>query len=236
MYSLDSINFKADTLISGLTAGAYRLHWQEVGGCKSDNGLPVSISQPDTFVVTAYIKETMRLGDTARTNLLVVPDGRVFTSTWSEDTQFLTCTRCPRPYFQPRDTGLFTFILTVTDTFGCTASDDVSINVTKRPNYVYVPNAFGINGNGYNETFTFFAGREVEEVTRFEVYNRWGNIVYKYDDRNGVFLPGDPVKGWNGLMQNTGHECPLGVYVYFIQYRLINGQQEERWGDVLLVR
>ena len=76
----------------------------------------------------------------------------------------------------------------------------------------------------------------MEEVTRFEVYNRWGNLVYKYDGKKGAFLPGDPTKGWNGQLRNEGEECPSGVYVYIIQYRLINGQQEERRGDVLLVR
>ena len=69
----------------------------------------------------------------------------------------------------------------------------------------WLPNVFSPNGDGNNDTFKPIAPYAYVESVEFEVYNRWGQIVFKTTD---------PDIGWNGLHLETNTPVPNGVYYY----------------------
>ena len=58
------------------------------------------------------------------------------------------------------------------------------------------------------------------------VYDRWGNLIFESWDENF---------GWDGYSEN-GKLLPLGVYVYKLDLKFIDGSATIRIGDVTLIR
>ncbi|MBV6653559.1 MAG: gliding motility-associated C-terminal domain-containing protein, partial [Mameliella sp.] len=147
-----------------------------------------------------------------------------FTISWNPAAG-LSCTDCLMPLAQPPVTTTYT--ATVTDLRGCTGSDNMTIRVA--PNTpAYLPNAFSPNGDGRNDFLTIYTGTGVSEVLLMEVYNRWGGLVYQAQR----FAPG--TSGWDG--NTMGETAPAGTYLCRARLRLIDGQEVEISGEVLLVR
>ncbi len=123
-----------------------------------------------------------------------------------------------------------TYTVTVTDQNGCTASDDVTIEVEFRRN-VYRPNIFSPNGDGVNDNFQLITGIGVQQVLSFYIYDRWGNKIHSEEN----YMPNDVTHpGWNGRYKNV--DLNPGVYVYFANVVFIDGARVTYSGDVTLVR
>jgi gliding motility-associated-like protein len=60
---------------------------------------------------------------------------------------------------------------------------------------------------------------------QFVVYNRWGEKVFETKNIN---------EGWNG--KYNGEACNPGVYVWYLEAVLLNGETIKRKGNVSLVR
>ncbi|MEO1713345.1 MAG: gliding motility-associated C-terminal domain-containing protein, partial [Bacteroidota bacterium] len=71
---------------------------------------------------------------------------------------------------------------------------------------------------------------QIAKVNAFMVFNRWGEAVFNLQE----FAPNDPANGWNG--QFRGRELDPGVFVYWAEIELINGDTKLYKGDVTLVR
>lgn len=112
--------------------------------------------------------------------------------------------------------------LTVTNAFGCTATDSVLFN-TDGCCTVKFPTAFTPNNDGRNDKFRpIFDG--YHRFHYFRVENRWGQIVFE-SSNNTVEWDGN----FNGIPQD------LGIYYYFIKYDC-GGKTIETKGDVTLIR
>jgi gliding motility-associated-like protein len=94
----------------------------------------------------------------------------------------------------------------------------------EKPYALYAPNAFSPDSDGINDFFKI-SGQGILDF-QIEIYNRWGQMVYKSDDLS---------KGWNGTFK--GKNLPTGSYVYKIK-TIQNGNGEElvKTGTVALVR
>ena len=118
---------------------------------------------------------------------------------------------------------------TVTDSNGCTTTEQVMINVTS-DHGVYIPNAFSPNGAGINDTFHPFGGPNVVEVVELHIYNRWGAEIFS----RSLFEANDPVLGWDGMFR--GQMMNTGVYTYWTKIKFVDGQVRLFKGDVTLMR
>jgi gliding motility-associated-like protein len=130
----------------------------------------------------------------------------------------------------PRTTPLgdVTYTLELTGQGGCMVTDDIFIKLLLAPE---VPNAFSPNGDGINDFITVFADAEqIKEVKSFEIYNRYGEMVFKRDN----FQPNDEYLGWNG----TKSEVKLSndTYLYSIVLVLKNGGELVKQGTFMLIR
>jgi gliding motility-associated-like protein len=75
---------------------------------------------------------------------------------------------------------------------------------------IFIPGGFSPNGDGTNDTFVIVnAGLS---TLNFEVYNRWGNVVYASSDY---------LNTWNGISNKgllVGQDLPVGTYYYIVTY------------------
>ncbi len=88
-----------------------------------------------------------------------------------------------------------------------------------------IPNAFSPNGDGLNDVFEVVAKEIIEELYSFKIYNRWGELVYKTNNKD---------QGWNGYYNNQ--LAPVGVYSYSMSYRRIDGVEEQYMNIISLIR
>lgn len=104
--------------------------------------------------------------------------------------------------------GTYTVQLVVSNGL-CADTADVIINVN--PALVFVPEIFTPNGDGHND---FFAVKNIDyfKDNELQIYNRWGNLVYKMSNYNN---------SWNGNSNVSdkigGGKLPAGTYFYLLQ-------------------
>lgn len=108
--------------------------------------------------------------------------------------------------FNPTTTELMAsvmFYLEVVDVNGCTAIDSVWIEVIPD---IDVPSGFTPNDDGMNDLWVI-ANSDQYPSMRVEVYNRWGELLYRED--NGYNRP------WDG--RYGGNPLPIGTYYFVIE-------------------
>ncbi|MGZ3863032.1 MAG: choice-of-anchor tandem repeat GloVer-containing protein [Bacteroidia bacterium] len=95
------------------------------------------------------------------------------------------------------------------------------------PLSVTAPNIFSPNGDGINDNWTIILSHkeQVSDLSVF-VYNRWGQEVFRSDDKNF---------SWNGHTTN-GENCTDGTYYYTLKYSDQKKQQFSRRGFITLSR
>ena len=109
--------------------------------------------------------------------------------------------------------------------------DTVFVYVSDCADPLYIPNVFSPNEDGNNDVF-WVRGEGIAEIKTFIIYNRWGEEVHncKCNDINHR----SNCCGWNGTFR--GKDAPVGVYVYYVEAVLLNGETVVKRGNVTLVR
>jgi gliding motility-associated-like protein len=115
------------------------------------------------------------------------------------------------------------YIITVSNEYGCRASDTAHIGVDFRDK-IFIPSAFSPNNDGLNDIFRI-GNISFQKITEFSVFNRWGNQVFNTTD---------PHNGWDGSYKGTPQ--PVGTYFYIIRISYPDGYAETYKGDVTLIR
>ena len=104
------------------------------------------------------------------------------------------------PFSTPLNDTLYT--VTVTNSYFCSSTDSVMINVLKMP---LIPNVFTPNGDGIHDTWHIEFLKEYPRCT-VDVFDRNGmNVFHSYNYDNE----------WNGF--NCSKPVPIGVYYYVIK-------------------
>ncbi|RKD14307.1 hypothetical protein BCY91_07415 [Pelobium manganitolerans] len=95
-----------------------------------------------------------------------------------------------------------------------TTPEDVSPKdptpVTFKVDKIFIPEGFSPNGDGEHDTFVINNGGLTPLV--LEIYNRWGNVVYKSNNY---------VNDWDGRSNkglSIGSDLPVGTYYYIVNY------------------
>ncbi len=141
------------------------------------------------------------------------------TYNWMPDT-LLSCANCQNTVALAVDT--ITYVLVYTDSYGCSASDNITLNVLP-VGEVFWPNAFTPNGDGNNDIFLPY-GSGVKQII-WQMFNRWGEKVF---ESSNFFY------GCDGTYQ--GKPLPMGVYVYTAKVVLMNNTDRKYKGSVTLIR
>jgi gliding motility-associated-like protein len=76
---------------------------------------------------------------------------------------------------------------------------------------IFVPTAFSPNNDGANDALQVFINCDIPiKVRRFQVFNRWGNLLFTQIDTNDI--------RWNG--QVNGTQIDQGVFVWYLEYEI----------------
>jgi gliding motility-associated-like protein len=118
-----------------------------------------------------------------------------------------------------------TYMVTVTDQAGCFDTSSITIQVYKTGPDIFVPTGFTPNGDGRNDVFRpIYVG--MKTVDFFEVYNRWGALVYSNNKMDG--------KGWDGNVK--GLKQSTGTFIWMVRATDIVNQVHFKKGTVQIIR
>ena len=220
-----SSSFSAGPQFKGLKPGNYRITLQDAQGCELSDRFEIfpGIDARLNLGNDLTIKLGERIQLSGQTNIptaalakvqWIKPDTLKNRSTLTVSVSPVTTT---------------TYVATVQDTNGCSATDSLIVNV-EQSQRVFFPSAFSPNGDGANDVFMVFAGPEVTRIKSLRLFNRWGILMYEQFD----FPPNDPAFGWTGvhrgILQNPA------VYVFYAEVEFLDGSVAEFKGDFALIR
>lgn len=93
----------------------------------------------------------------------------------------------------------------------CIARDRIVVSVLSeneiRCGNILLPKAFTPNNDGLNEEYGISNAFIIDELRRFEIYNKWGLKLFETSNKNAM---------WNGNYDNM--PSPPGTYVFKIAY------------------
>jgi CHU_C Type IX secretion signal domain len=120
-----------------------------------------------------------------------------------------------------------TIAIEIEDENGCTARDQVVVEVEK-PN-IFIPNVIMV-GSNTDAYFTVFTDENIDKIKLLRVYARDGSVVFERSN----FQPNDPLLGWNGRLK--GKKVQSGVYTWLMQVDLPNGKTYQQTGTLTVLR
>ena len=135
----------------------------------------------------------------------------------------LSCTACASPTANPAATT--TYVLTGTNSAGCSASDSITIAVEIKCNELFLPDVFTPNGTGPGENEKLCIFGNCVRVFSLILYNRWGEEVFESTDLNSC---------WDGTFR--GEPAPSGLYGYTMRVEKITGEIINKIGTITLLR
>jgi gliding motility-associated-like protein len=127
----------------------------------------------------------------------------------------------------PDDTAVYTTFLISSFTYqGVTCRDSISKTVKIGPDVtVFVPTVFSPEKTGPILNNKFYAVVNGEKSFHIEVLNRWGEMVWKTDNK---------YEGWDGTYRNE--DCQQDVYVWVIRVTAYDGEEYQYEGTITLLR
>ena len=135
----------------------------------------------------------------------------------------------PRFTFPENIGGNYPVILEVMDANGCVSTMTQVVEIQDLFN-LYIPTTFTPNNDGTNDAF-FVQGTDIDPGRfEFEIYNRWGQIMWRTTDPNDA---------WYGQVGENGeHYVPNGPYSYRIEVHSLEDEslRKEVFGVVTIIR
>ena len=216
-YSIDGINFQAESQFNNLPAGLYSLMIRDLEGCTLIEPIDLRPSNFPSFELIQNISTSCNEND-----------GVIEVEGFSGI--------APYSYFIDEDfdqiSGLFDHLsegsygITIEDSRGCMIDTTI---VIKKECPIFIPNAFSPNGDGNNDLFKIFPPEEfIGQITSLRIYNRWGSLLFESNDPDPEYVE------WDGT--SRGQILGIGIYVYVLEYLRGDGIRTVRKGDITLAR
>jgi len=212
---------------TGLASGNYTVTVTGINGCSASTDVTIGQTPGPSASFSANPKQTNAyVYITFHDN----STGDIISWQWDfGDGSTATDQNCIHQY---GDTGTYTVTLIVTEANGCI--DSVSDIIKIRDIFtLYIPNTFTPDGDGINDFF-FPKGVNVDpDNYEMDIFDCWGNLMFR--TTTWVSTHGEP---WNGTKNNSGtfKNVVMGVYVYRILAKEIQGHKHEYLGRVTLIR
>lgn len=151
-----------------------------------------------------------------------------YTYQWKFSNNYTTTEVSPTVTFAVQP-ARYTVTLTAISIHGC-KNDIVKAFEVQNEFNIYIPSAFTPNFDANNPEFKpVFSPYGLDDRTyEMEIFDRWGNLLFRSKD---------PLKGWDGSVQNKGIEIlKEDVYVYKIKYKDLEGTVYNNVGHLTLLK
>ncbi len=227
VYSLNGgASFSTQTIYRTLSGGDYQVVVGDANGCEVSQ--LVTIKEAPEITIDIVPKVTIDFGESYQYDVQLTPQNpKIDSIVWTPPLD-LSCINCLDPVASPEFTTFYQIEIFAGE--GCITTARTTL-VVDRPLFVYIPNAFSPNNDSSNDIFMVFGNEfQVAEINRFQVFDRWGEMVYSADN----FQPNDPAFSWDGTFR--GKDAPGGVYAWFVEVEMTDGSVQLFKGDVTLVR
>ncbi|MDB4728578.1 gliding motility-associated C-terminal domain-containing protein, partial [Saprospiraceae bacterium] len=168
----------------------------------------------------------IELGDDLTLFPFLFPVGDNYFFSWESTNELEGNVNVQNLNIQPFFDGNYT--ISVDNGQGCQDSASTFVKVLKNRK-IYFPNAFSPNSDGFNDFF-FPASKNPEIVLSFQIFDRWGSLVFE----NYNFQTEQVDQGWDG--EHNDQKLSTGVYVYKAEIQFLDGEVFTFTGDVSLVR
>ncbi len=222
-YELNQATPQDKASFTDLGAGTYRVTVYDRFGCTLDTSMV--LTDPPALFLDLGRDTTIRFGTSfqirASTN---VNAWQILT--W-EPAGEVSCQNCLDVLVSPRVPT--TFRLTLVNERGCRITDEIHLALIDDPR-LFVPNAFSPNGDQINDILEAHLGPEIQQIVLFQVFDRWGNLVYEEEALSSE----QRVHLWDGTA--LGKKVDPGVYVYRFEAVLKSGRRLRGAGDITLIR
>ncbi len=216
-FSLDSARFTPKDTFFNLKSGIFIVSVRDSFGCIAKQN--VSMPSPKLPIIEAIQTSVAECGQ-ASANIIIQAKSPVGSVKYSLDSGVFQVENA----FKNVKKGKYRVV--VEDNKGCRATAEAVIlsNCT-----IFIPTAFSPNGDGQNDFLSLFGNADdVEKILVFQVYNRWGGLVFN----DPTVRLNDPTSGWNGRMNNQ--DLSNDVFVCLVKVQMRSGEILEKTGDVLL--
>ena len=215
-------------IASSLKTGSYKVLVKDANGCVNDQLPAITITEPPLFTVNLGEDFFLNIGEDS---LLTIKgqynEATAQSVTWKANTvEIASAKNKPELAVSPEEDTDYN--VTVVNQSGCIASDNLRISI-RRVKPECVPNIFTPHNQGENNYFSINCA-EVDKVTKYSIYDRWGNLLFTGKD----LIPSQPQSFWDGRFK--GKEVVAGVYVFYLELLFKDGSTEKRSGDVTVLR
>jgi gliding motility-associated-like protein len=218
-FSINWNNGETVQNISQLAQGAYQVVVTDSRSCTAQ--ATFNISYDYILTVDAGNYTNINLGETA--TLTATANGNnnnVYN--WSPSVN-VECAACATT--TTRSGNNTTFTINVTDDYGCTAFDTVSVSVNSITD-LFIPNAFTPNNDGNNDVLEIYGDINAIHYIEFNIFNRWGEKI---------FSTNDPTFKWDGSYK--GQMVDQGAYIYTMNLVFINEVSRSDYkGSITIIR
>lgn len=213
-------NGSSSNINEHLCPDIYNLQVTDSNNCTAQQSFVVGVSNYIPPLDVSADDDVVYLGESTT---LHATENQGYTYDWSPQ-ESIDDPTLANPDATPTTTT--TYVVTVTDSIGCTNTDSITLlvddNYCGEP-YIYVPNAFTPNGDNEND-FIMVHGHGITELY-FAIYNRWGEKVFETTDQNDK---------WYGTYK--GKDSDAGVFDYYLQIKCGNNEDFFKKGNITLIR
>jgi len=175
--------------------------------CSADTSESIYIDVITLPKVAAGVDTTIELGQTVVLETKASGTGSLVYN-WSPN-YFLNFTNVPNPTYSGPDTT--TFVVMVTDIYGCWGTDTITVNVFV-PDNVLLPNIITADGDGKNDLWILNYKINLDG-SNLIIFNRWGETVYEAESY---------ANNWDGTYKATGNKLPDDTYYYVLKVPMQN--------------
>ena len=112
----------------------------------------------------------------------------------------LSCSDCSYPFIRPLADIVYT--VEMKDKLNCFNETGIFKITVKPDTYIKLPTTFTPNGDGNNDVL-YVRGWGIKELVTFEIYNRWGALLFQTNDIN---------TGWDGYYKDELQNKEMYVY------------------------
>ncbi|MFA7274516.1 MAG: PKD domain-containing protein [Crocinitomicaceae bacterium] len=184
--------------------------------CSSSDQASVIVIQPLDDI---YWDTTIVVGDSVA---LPISNQNGFVNfIWTPNTG-LSCYDCSNPVHQGLEDITYTVVME--DILGCSKADGIFVIHIYPETFVDLPTTFTPNGDGVNDII-YLVGWGIKEVIYFQIFNRWGEMVFESFDMD---------HGWDGyykgVLQNND------TYTFKAKVKTWRNEENEAAGFINLMR
>lgn len=217
--------YSPKTSFSNLSTGSYEIAIIDVKGCT--DSLQVTVGEPEPVVVDAGPDQEIELGDSTLIQASYFPVSPGDSIWWTPSSAVTNVNQLSTFTLPP---GTTTYVFSVLTEEGCLVQDSLTIRIIV-DRTVYSPNIIlADGGGGPNSYFNIIGKKAVRSIELLEIYDRWGNKIFKGSELD----PLDYKSGWDGFF--NGSPVEQGVYTWLAKIGYYDNVTETLTGNITVIR